>query len=177
MQSGQGGSPRVKGDSEIQQQQARDASDGLGRAAFEMETRPFLDEGSTPRQRSPQRSRHKQRSAVYETDLRKDACLGPGQSKGTPWPLSWFSSHKNTTSVLVNLSAIMERTDEQLLPAVYIFVAASFNATPEQLGYLTLSRALVQAVSSPLGGFLGINPCLLYLVLPDGGIGGLVVAG
>ena len=51
----------------------------------------------------------------------------------------------------------MERTDEQLLPAVYLFVAASFNATPEQLGYLTLCRALVQALSSPLGGFLGTS--------------------
>ena len=56
------------------------------------------------------------------------------------------------------VQAILERTDEQLLPAVYNFVAAAFDATPEQLGYLTLSRALVQAFASPLGGFLGGLP-------------------
>ena len=31
------------------------------------------------------------------------------------------------TTVLINLSAIMERTDEQLLPAVYRFVGESFQ--------------------------------------------------
>ena len=31
------------------------------------------------------------------------------------------------TTILINLSAIMERTDEQLLPAVYRFVGASFQ--------------------------------------------------
>ena len=59
-----------------------------------------------------------------------------------------------------NAQAILERTDEQLLPAVYNFVAAAFDASPEQLGYLTLSRALVQAAASPLGGFLGQLPSL-----------------
>ena len=54
---------------------------------------------------------------------------------------------------------ILERTDEQLLPAVYNFVAAAFDASPEQLGYLTLARALVQAAASPLGGILGA-PCV-----------------
>lgn len=49
----------------------------------------------------------------------------------------------------------MERADEQILPALYGFVAASFHIGPTQLGYLTLSRALVQAVASPLGGVLG----------------------
>lgn len=49
----------------------------------------------------------------------------------------------------------MERTDEQLLPAVYFFVGPAFNATPSQLGYLTMSRALVQALASPIGGLLG----------------------
>lgn len=30
------------------------------------------------------------------------------------------------------------RCDEQILPAVYAWVGASFNATPAQLGYITL---------------------------------------
>ena len=33
------------------------------------------------------------------------------------------------TTILINLSAIMERTDEQLLPAVYRFVGASFQVS------------------------------------------------
>jgi hypothetical protein len=62
------------------------------------------------------------------------------------------------TTAMVNLAGIMERTDEQLLPAVYRFVGASFNASPSQLGYITLSRAMVQALASPLGGVLGEQP-------------------
>jgi hypothetical protein len=42
-----------------------------------------------------------------------------------------------------------------MVPAVYRFLGASFAATPTQLGYITLSRALVQALSSPLGGIAG----------------------
>jgi hypothetical protein len=34
---------------------------------------------------------------------------------------------RTVTTVLINLSAIMERTDEQLLPAVYRFVGESFQ--------------------------------------------------
>ena len=37
------------------------------------------------------------------------------------------------TTILINLSAIMERTDEQLLPAVYRFVGASFQASHSSL--------------------------------------------
>lgn len=43
----------------------------------------------------------------------------------------------------------------QMLPAVYRFIGASWGATPTQLGTLTLCRALVQALSSPLGGIAG----------------------
>ncbi len=50
---------------------------------------------------------------------------------------------------------ICERMDEQILPAMYAFVGASFGASPSQLGWLTLCRALVQALSSPVGGLLG----------------------
>lgn len=56
---------------------------------------------------------------------------------------------------MVNLAGIMERSDEQILPALYRYIGASFRASPSQLGYLTLSRALVQAMASPLGGIAG----------------------
>lgn len=45
----------------------------------------------------------------------------------------------------------------RILPAVYNFVGTTWNATPSQLGALTLCRALVQALSSPVGGLLGKN--------------------
>ena len=43
----------------------------------------------------------------------------------------------------------------QMLPAVYRVIAASWGATPTQLGYITLARALVQALSAPIGGIAG----------------------
>ena len=51
------------------------------------------------------------------------------------------------------------RCDEQILPAVYAWVGASFNATPTQLGTITLGRAMMQALSSPLGGVAGTPRC------------------
>lgn len=50
------------------------------------------------------------------------------------------------------------RRMQVVLPAVYAFVARSFSATPTQLATITLARALVQALSSPLGGLLGAHP-------------------
>lgn len=44
----------------------------------------------------------------------------------------------------MNLASVVEKADEQVLPAVYYFVGRSLNATPAQLGTLTLCRALVQ---------------------------------
>lgn len=60
----------------------------------------------------------------------------------------------------------MERMDEQILPAVYAAIGASWHARPSQLGALTLGRALVQALASPLGGFLGA-PCNHYCALQE----------
>ncbi|DBA71660.1 TPA: hypothetical protein ACH3X2_001115 [Trebouxia sp. C0005] len=89
----------------------------------------------------------------------------------------WWLRTRLVTTILVNMGNIMERADEQILPALYGFVAASFHIGPTQLGYLTLSRALVQAVASPLGGVLGHNfnrvwvitgGCLLWGVMTGG---------
>ena len=124
-------------------------------AKDEAETRPFLA-SPLARQRSPRKAQHGQLMSAFQTDLdtaKESASLS--LATVLRWPGAWLKHAKNRTSVLVNLSAIMERTDEQILPAVYLFVAASFSASPKQLGYLTLCRALVQALASPLGGFLG----------------------
>lgn len=82
-------------------------------------------------------------------------------------PLSWDYLHtdKFRTALLVNLAGIMERMDEQILPALYNFIGLSFHATPSQLGTLTLCRALVQALSSPIGGLSGAQPNFSYACL------------
>ncbi|KAJ6853288.1 uncharacterized protein M6B38_250200 [Iris pallida] len=59
--------------------------------------------------------------------------------------------------ILINLAAIMERADENLLPAVYREVSEAFNAGPTDLGYLTFVRNFVQALSSPLAGILALH--------------------
>lgn len=69
------------------------------------------------------------------------------------WQL--WSDARLRTVLLVNLAAVMERLDEQTLPSLYSAVSASLQASPAQLGYLTLCRALVQALASPFGGIAG----------------------
>ena len=49
----------------------------------------------------------------------------------------------------MNLASVVERADEQVLPAVYFFVGKSLRATPAQLGTLTFARALVQVYAPP----------------------------
>ena len=51
----------------------------------------------------------------------------------------------------------MERSDENLLPAVYKEVSETFGAGPSDLGYLTFIRNFVQGLASPLAGILVIN--------------------
>jgi hypothetical protein len=52
---------------------------------------------------------------------------------------------------------VLERVDEQLLPATYFGVSCSLGASPSQLGGITFARLLVQALASPLGGVLGLK--------------------
>ncbi|KAL1815442.1 uncharacterized protein LOC108222735 [Daucus carota subsp. sativus] len=59
--------------------------------------------------------------------------------------------------IIINLAAIMERSDENLLPAVYKEVSETFGAGPSDLGYLTFIRNFVQGLASPLAGILVIN--------------------
>ena len=57
---------------------------------------------------------------------------------------------KLRTTVLLCLACIVEGADMAVLPALYLSIAASLRASPSQLGVLTLCRALMQALSSPL---------------------------
>ncbi|KAH9302991.1 hypothetical protein KI387_014574 [Taxus chinensis] len=59
--------------------------------------------------------------------------------------------------ILINLTSIMERADENLLPSVYKEVSETFSASPSQLGYLTFIRNFVQALTSPLAGILVLH--------------------
>ncbi|XP_065876394.1 uncharacterized protein [Euphorbia lathyris] len=59
--------------------------------------------------------------------------------------------------ILINLAAIMERADENLLPSVYKEISEAFNAGPSDLGYLTFIRNFVQGLASPLAGVLVIS--------------------
>ncbi|KAL0535883.1 hypothetical protein IC582_024811 [Cucumis melo] len=59
--------------------------------------------------------------------------------------------------ILINLAAIMERADENLLPSVYKEVSETFNASPSDLGYLTFIRNFVQGLCSPLAGILVLS--------------------
>lgn len=65
------------------------------------------------------------------------------------------SDERLVTSLLINVCAVMEKVDEQLLPSVYAYVGATMDATASQLGLLTFSRALLQALASPFGGYMG----------------------
>ena len=48
--------------------------------------------------------------------------------------------------------------------AAYKYIGATFGASPSQLGSITLTRALVQALTSPIGGLLGDRMDRTYLV-------------
>ena len=69
-------------------------------------------------------------------------------------PRSRRWDERGRTTLLINLASVMERVDEQLLPALYSRVGHSLHADPQHLGTLTAARAVVQALASPLAGVL-----------------------
>jgi hypothetical protein len=60
------------------------------------------------------------------------------------------NSVKWRTAALVCLACVVEGADLAVLPAVYLFIAQSLKASPSQLGLMTLCRALMQALASPI---------------------------
>lgn len=84
---------------------------------------------------------------------------------------------RGRTTACINATAIIERVDEQLLPALYRFVGQSFNAKPSQLGNLTLARALAQALASPLAGVLGHYTDRITVILAGSAIWGACTLG
>lgn len=66
----------------------------------------------------------------------------------------WRRGYGRTVAVL-NAASILEKADEQLMPSVYREIATTFHASPTDLGSLTFSRAVLQAIASPCFGLLG----------------------
>lgn len=99
----------------------------------------------------PLRCRFRRPDSLKLTEL----MLCQAEAAGLHHAPAWHRARKRT-AIFTNFAIVMERTDEQILPAVYRFIGASFNASPSQLGVLTLSRALTQALASPFGGLLGV---------------------
>lgn len=56
--------------------------------------------------------------------------------------------------IIINLAAIVERTDENLLPSVYKELSETFNVGPSDLGYLMFMRNFFQGLASPMAGIL-----------------------
>ena len=57
-----------------------------------------------------------------------------------------------------------DRASFLLCLAAYRYIGATFGASPSQLGSITLTRALVQALTSPVGGLLGDRVDRTFLV-------------
>lgn len=69
------------------------------------------------------------------------------------------ASARLRTTLLMNLASVVEKADEQVLPAVYYFIGRSLNATPAQLGTLTLCRALVQVCHESCKAYADVWQC------------------
>lgn len=61
---------------------------------------------------------------------------------------------RTKTQVLVNTANIIDQADQNMLPVMYSSVQVTTGLSIQQLGNVTLARALLQSVSSPLWGWL-----------------------
>lgn len=68
--------------------------------------------------------------------------------------MDWGAAKKRTT-IVINLTSIFEKADESILPAMFKYISKDFNATPAQMGGLSLCRGLTQALTTSLGGISG----------------------
>jgi hypothetical protein len=94
-------------------------------------------------------------SGTDDTVVYRHAPLPPQPAHPTTHRIPSPTTHRHRPVAQVS---IMEKMDEQILPAVSRFIGCSFRARPHQLGNITFGRALVQALASPLGGIAGGRP-------------------
>ncbi|KAI3768067.1 hypothetical protein L2E82_18499 [Cichorium intybus] len=82
--------------------------------------------------------------------------------------------------IIINLAAIVERADENLLPSVYKELSETFNVGPSDLGYLMFMRNFFRGLASPIAGILVLTydrPTVLAMgtlcwALSTGALGG-----
>ncbi|EFN50877.1 hypothetical protein CHLNCDRAFT_55462 [Chlorella variabilis] len=64
--------------------------------------------------------------------------------------------HRARTALLANLAAVLERCDEQMVPAVYRSLGAAFSATPHPAGLHHAEQGAGAGLSAlPIGGIAG----------------------
>lgn len=66
-----------------------------------------------------------------------------------------YKRHRGTLTILFQSKEKENLKDMQILPATYNVLGRAFNASPSALGAIALSRAIVQALASPLSGIAG----------------------
>ena len=64
-----------------------------------------------------------------------------------------FRKDRAKTQALINTANIVDQADQNMLPMLYKPVQESTALGIEQLGYITLARALLQSISSPIWGW------------------------
>lgn len=79
----------------------------------------------------------------------------------------FYLDRRSRTALLLYLASIVEKADEQILPAVYKYIGSSLHATPTQLGTITLCRALVQVTLNDPKYKLGISLVRVACVADD----------
>jgi len=84
----------------------------------------------------------------------RQGSLSTTSSVGAP-PPSLIAAHRSKTYAAVATAFTLEKADENVLPSTFDKLGAALQATPAQLGYVTLSRQLSMALLSPAVGLLG----------------------
>lgn len=65
-----------------------------------------------------------------------------------------FKKNRIATQALINTANIVDQADQNMLPVLYSDIQFTTSLSIQQLGNITLARALLQSVSSPIWGWL-----------------------
>ncbi|NHJ49129.1 MAG: MFS transporter [Asgard group archaeon] len=65
-----------------------------------------------------------------------------------------FKKDRRQTQVLINTANIVDQADQNMLPVLYSDIQLTTGLSIQQLGNITLARALLQSISSPIWGWL-----------------------
>lgn len=65
-----------------------------------------------------------------------------------------FKKNRSKTQALINTANIVDQADQNMLPVLYSDIQLTTGLSIQQLGNITLARALLQSISSPFWGWL-----------------------